>query len=76
MASSHRATLSGNIPASFETDAADAGETHFEWLVRVVLEQDRRQTPFAYGGKAGLHDRRHWDLRASLFAPRALLQGG
>lgn len=58
----------------------DHGETHFEWLVRVVLEEDRRRAPFTYEDPTERGERRRWDLRAGLFAAdrtlRAAFQGG
>lgn len=68
-----------SAPIASDGYADDGGETHFEWLARIVLEEDRRRTPFTYGNKdAG--ERRRWDLKASLFSTdrtrRLQLRGG
>jgi hypothetical protein len=62
------------------TTSETRGETHFEWLARLVLEEDRRRTPFIYGEGTDVRERRRWDLRSSLFAAdrtrRAPVVGG
>lgn len=71
-------TASSNAMSGGGSD--DRGETHFEWLARRVLEQDRRIAPFTYGERTDRAERRRWDLRTALFATdrtrRALLQDG
>jgi hypothetical protein len=72
-------TKTASASITFDGNVDDGGETHFEWLARIVLEEDRRRTPFTYGNKdAG--ERRRWDLKASLFSTertrRLQLRGG
>ncbi|WP_404711934.1 hypothetical protein [Sphingomonas sp. MMS24-J13] len=66
--------------AASRAERDNRGETHFEWLARIVLEEDRRLAPFTYGEPATGGERRRWDLRKGLFAAartrRALLQDG
>ncbi len=78
MVFTHRAAAT--IRASSEPEKEASSETHFEWLARIVMEQDRRQRPFTYGSSDDDRERRRWDVKASIFASasmnRALPQAG
>ena len=72
--------LEGSFASLLDADAEGRAETHFEWLARIILEQDRRQTPFSYRQPPLRGERRRWDLKASLLAterlPGMLLRNG